>query len=365
MNGTNAPVPGLGPWWVRYRLVLYLLLGLAGVDAAVARHRDLWRTYDPDDYRARVDNCRAHPCDLLLVGGSAVSEGIAPAFLAGLCRHGHTLARAYNLGLPGATIAEVWHGVRHGVTSPPRLLVYGMTASDLNDKRGEPHGARALMDLEDVALWCRLRPSAAGWCVGCFAKDRVARLWQLFYHANAIRLWAADRAESFWPGCCAAAAAEAREGLRYSGALAQADGYAPQPAGQNGRLDHLKARGELTFRAHTLENYQLGQYLRYLHRLLDWAARHGVEIVLVDMPVSADLEERLHPQAFARYRAALVEVERARCVAVLRASRQALGLTECHFADLVHLNVNGMVRLSTWLRQALADPGRACGGSNS
>jgi hypothetical protein len=351
----SRPAGPAGAWWARYRVFLFLFLGLAALDAAVAAHANLWRAYDPDDYGARIDNARAHPCDLLLVGGSVVSEGIDPAVLAGLVRHGQPLPRVYHLGLPGATVAEVWHGARHGVTAPPRLLVYGITASDVNDKRGEPHGPRTLMDVRDVVRWCRERPTSATWCLRYYAEERAARLWQLYYHANAIRLWAADRAETLWPGACPQAAAEAREGLRLGAALRRADGFAPQPGLQQVHLDERKATNNIGLRAHALENYRLGEYLGYLQRLLDWAAARGVEVVLVDMPVSADLEEVLHPQEFARFRAALAEVAQSRRVRVLHASRQAVGLGDSDFSDLIHLNTAGGARLSAWLRRALAD----------
>ena len=43
-------------------------------------------------------------------------------------------------------------------------------------------------------------------------------------------------------------------------------------------------------------------------------------------------------------------------LSVLRASREAVGVTDADFADLIHLNASGTARLSAWLRQALADP---------
>jgi hypothetical protein len=95
--------------------------------------------------------------------------------------------------------------------------------------------------------------------------------------------------------------------------------------------------------------------VKEVHRLLDWGEQHGVAVVLVDMPVPADLDERLFPREFAAYRAFLVELEQSRGVRVLRPTRAALGLTDAHFADLVHLNGHGKARLSVWLRRTLSD----------
>jgi hypothetical protein len=93
--------------------------------------------------------------------------------------------------------------------------------------------------------------------------------------------------------------------------------------------------------------------------LHDWCDRHGVALVLVDMPVSVDLEETLHPKEFADYRAALAELERTRGLRVLRASRAALGATDDDFADLIHLNAHGTARLTAWLRRQLTALGGA------
>jgi hypothetical protein len=338
-------------------VLLYFLLGLAAVDLLVASQRRLWRAYDPDDYRDRLRNCRRHPYDLVLVGGSPVSEGVDPAPLAGLCWRGRPLKGAYNLGLPGATTLEVWHAVEHGLARPPRLLVYGITASDLNDNRLEPHGPRTLMDVGDVVCMAGSYPRAARWSFRHYVKGRLARPWNLFYFRNGIRLWAADRLERLWPGTCPQAAAEAREGLRYSTAMKREDGFAPQPRFQERRFDQLKAAGWDGMPFNFLDHYRVGGHLAYLHRLFDWAADHGVAVVLVDMPVSQDLEERLHPRAFACYRSALGEVAQRRGVPLLRASRPAVGLTDADFADLIHLNANGTARLSAWLRRQLASIG--------
>jgi hypothetical protein len=342
-------------WWGRWRVLLYLLLGLGAVDVLIFACRQVWRAYDPDEYEERLFGCRRRPQDLVVVGGSPVCEGIDPAVLAGLPWQGAPLERVYNLGLAGATTSEVWHAIEHGLAAPPRLLVYGITATDLNDSRDEPQGPRVLMDFGDLLCWARHRPESIEWCLRHFAKARVTRLWNLFRFRNGIRLWAADCAERLWPGVCPEAAAVAREGLRFSAALHQGNGFAPRPQFRAGRLDHLRAGGHIPPRFSFLEKYRLGGHLAYLHHLLDWAAAHGVGVVLVDMPVSPDLEERLYPQAFAQYRAALADLERQRGVRVLRATRGAVGLGDADFADLIHLNAAGCARLSQWLRRALAE----------
>lgn len=337
---------------IHYRILLYILLGLAGVDAVIAANRNVWRSYDPDDYRERVQGCRRSACDLVFVGGSPMSEGIDPAVFSGFAWQGQTLQRAYNMGLPGATVAEVWHAVEHGLPVSPRLLVYGITASDLNDARLEPHGPRSLMNLHDLADWIRLRPRNREWSLRYFAEECLTRIWSLYYYRNGIRLWAADRIDKLWPGSFPGAVKEARDGLRYCTAMRCGQGFAPRPECQARSYEVLKTGGLQWTRFAFLEHYAAKEYLAYLNRLIDWSEQHGVALVLVDMPVAADVEQ-LYPAAFACYRQVLAEVEKTRGVRVVRAQRNRIGLTDAHFGDLVHLNAQGTARFSAWLRDEL------------
>jgi hypothetical protein len=272
--------------------------------------------------------------------------------ISGVCWHERPLERVFNLGLAGATTSEVFHAVEHGITTPPRLLVYGITASDLNDARDEPHGPRALMNLRDVTTWVQLRPRAREWCLRQYVRGRCQRLWSLWHFRNGIRLWAADRLETLRPGICPETAAEARSGLRFNMALST-DGFAPRPVFQGPTLGQMKAAGSVSPRFHFLENYRLGGHLRYLQRLLDWAEARGVEVILLDMPVSDVLEDHMHAPAFTAYRQALADVEQTRKVRVVRVTRQTAGLTDDDFGDLIHLNPSGARKLSLWLRDML------------
>jgi hypothetical protein len=344
--------------WARYRVILYFLLGLVAVDVLVASERPVWSAYDSDDYTERVAGCRREAPELVLIGGSPVCEGIDPNVLTGLYWQGRPLERVYNLGLPGATTSEVWHAVEHGLVTPPRLLIYGITASDINDGRDEPHGPRSLMDVRDAVRWVRYRPQAGEWVIRQFIQGQLSHTWQLFYYRNGIRLWVSDELEHYLPGACPEAAAEARDGLRYTSTMRANHGYAPRPEFQARTHGYRKAVGLSEKRFPFLEKFRLGGHLAYLRHLLDWAKAHHVALLLVDMPVTADLEERMHPREFASYRAALAELERDRGARVVRAARADLGLTDADFADLIHLNARGSTRFSAWLREELArDPG--------
>jgi hypothetical protein len=88
--------------------------------------------------------------------------------------------------------------------------------------------------------------------------------------------------------------------------------------------------------------------------LIDWCEARGVELILIDLPVTADLEA-MHAAAFAEYRERLAEIERDRGVKVLWATREAVGLSDGHFADLIHMNRNGARLFSDWVRERLGD----------
>jgi hypothetical protein len=75
-------------------------------------------------------------------------------------------------------------------------------------------------------------------------------------------------------------------------------------------------------------------------------------VVLVDVPVPADLERR-YPDEFRRYREALAGAARSHGVRVLSATRDAVGLGDEDFGDLIHLNATGAAKFSAWLKKNL------------
>jgi hypothetical protein len=169
-------------------------------------------------------------------------------------------------------------------------------------------------------------------------------------------MWAAATADRFFPGCCPEAAWEANDNLRYSGLLRNGNGYAPAYGFASGRYDVAKATGQKLSPFTFLDNYRTGGHLKYLHKLADWAEERGTTLVLLDMPTTADLEAR-YPAQYAEYRERLAEVERDRGLTVLRATREAVGLDDTFFADVIHLNADGARKLSAWLRDRLVELG--------
>jgi hypothetical protein len=338
------------------RVVWFTLAGLILLDLLVARKRDVWEAYAPDDYEERVKVCRQREQDLVVVGGSPVAEGFNTPLLRGSILGGATVEHVYNLGLPGGTTSEIWHAAKHGIVGRPKLVVYGITASDLNDNRQEPHGPYALMDWSDWRAWVTDRPANAEWVTRQFIEGRLAHAWQLYRYRNGIRLWAADEVESRWPDSFPEAAAEARIKRDYCEALRRDGGYAPNIGFVTHHYSDFKAMGGRKTSLHFLEGYQLGGHLTYLHKMLDHFGQLGVPVVLLDMPVTDDLELMYAP-AFEQYRAALTQLERERGVRVLRPDRGAIGIGDRQFADLIHLNYDGAAKLTLWLRAELEREG--------
>lgn len=335
------------------RVALCALAALVVVNVVVRITAPRWRAYDPVFYRDRVDACRSGEWDLVVAGGSPTMAGIDVTALAGVRWRGQQLGRCFNLGLPLATAAEVCLAVEHGVTRPPRLLLYGIAATDLNSSRLEAGGPRYLMSARDVARWVRTRPDAVPWGLWNYTAERFAGLWSLLYYREGIRLWAADRLGSRWPSLCPEAVARARLNLFYSAVLHSEHGVAAtKPVPPSLRLDCFKAAGQPLPPFLFLDDYRLDGYLPYLQRLLDWGQQRNVPVLLVNLPASADLE-RLYPREFAAYRATLMQVSAARGVRVLWPTREEAGLSDADFADRIHLNADGMAKLSAWLRRAI------------
>jgi hypothetical protein len=345
--------------WRYLRTPAYVLLGLAAIDLLVLAFADTWDRHSPDDYAARVDGCRRRPRDVVFVGGSTVSEGIDPDVIAGVRWQDRTLDDGYAVGLPGGTTSEFYHAVKHGCPTPPALLVYGITASDLNDSRHEPHGPASLMNTGDVAEWAGARPDSREWVIRTFAREKVSQAWALYRYRHGIRMWAALQVDAVFPASCPEAVREAKELRAYADALRGGNGYAPAAGFVTRRYDVVKAVNAPLPPFTFLDRYKTGSHLSYLDRLVRWAEERGTALVLLDMPVTADLEAK-HPAAFAEYRRRLAEVE-GMGVTVVRAHRDVVGITEAGFADTIHLNGVGAKKLSLWVRARLEELGRTDG----
>lgn len=333
-------------------LVWVFLLGLLALDLLIRANSGTWERHSPDGYTERVSGCAGERRDVVFVGGSPVAEGIDPAVVGGVNWRGEELTNLYAVGLSGGTTSDVYFGTVHACPQPPKVLVYGMTASDINDNRHEPHGANSLLTLADVRDWQQTRPDAAEWVTRHYWQSRLGEVSATFRYRHGVKLWAATTADGLWSGCCSETLAEANRQRTIGTDIATRRGYAPTQWFAGRRYDQMKASGWEQPPFEYLHRYHTGSHLKYLHRLIDWCEANGVAVVLIDMPTTADLEKR-HPAEFAEFRAKLSEVETTRGVPVLRATREAVGLGDEHFADLIHPNAGGAAVLSAWAKREL------------
>jgi len=338
--------------WHKLRPLVTAVAAFALLDGAVRYSAPTWERHSPDDYAARVEGCRRAPRDFVVIGGSPVSEGFDPDALAGLTWGGVPLTDGYALGLPGGTLTDAVVGLRHAAPTAPRLVIYGASATDLNDARNEPHGPYSLCDAGDVAEVCRTRPDARSWTVRRYAEGQLRRVSAIYQHRHGLKMAAALALDAESPGTCPHAAREAA-GLRdYADALNSGRGYAPAAWFADARYDHRKAAQAPLAPFDFLDKYRTGSHWRYFATLRAWCAERGVGLVVVEMPVTADLEAK-SPAALAEFRALLATLP-ADGVPLLRASREAVGLTDADFADLVHVNRGGAAKLSAWTRAAVS-----------
>jgi hypothetical protein len=235
---------------------------------------------------------------------------------------------------------------------PPKRLVYGITASDLNDSRNEPHGPASLMTPLDVVVQTHERPDANEWVLRQYTLSRAARLSELYSARHGLRMWASLQVEQFAPNSCPDAVREAHELRAYYEALTTGAGYAPAAGFAHQRYDIAKHAEQPLAPFEFLNKYRLGSHAKYLEKLHAWAMRHHVELILVDMPVTADLETK-YPHEYQTYRAYLQHWQ-TRC-RIIDAHRDRVGLTDAGFADMIHLNCVGAKQLSVWLQEQLTE----------
>jgi hypothetical protein len=305
-----------------------------------------WRRYSPDDYALRVTVCRNTRPDVVCVGSSVIAESIIPSEL-----QSSTWPRVYNLGLSGGTVSEFYHALLR-IDHTPRLLVYGITASDLNDARHEPHGPASLMTFHDVRRWAAERPDSRAWVIRRYFQSRCGDCSAIVRYRHGIRMWATEQAERLGLEPDAECERTARELRDTADTLATGDGYAPAAGFVHRDYEHSRANNIPFPPFAFLDRYRTGSHLKYLHKLIDWCETREVPLLLVDMPTTDELQAT-HAAAFAEYRRVLTDVVRTRNVMVLSAPREVVGLSHTEFADTIHLNARGATRFSRWLRGKL------------
>ena len=340
------------------RPALWLLAGLILLDIGVRATRAIWERYSPDDYAERIDGCREQPRDLIFLGGSPVSEGFDPAIFRGLDWHREPIGSPYSVGLPGGTATDFFFALRHATDGqpPPRVVIYGAAVTEWNDDRNEPHGAYSLWDWGDYRDVLRYRPEAWNWATRRFLEGRLRDCWAAFRDRHGIRAAVAVAADDLIPGAGGEVADEARKSLAYTYSLRAGTGYAPADFYANTDYAESKQRNKPAAPFDFLEKYRTGRHFQYVNRIRDWCRDRGCAFVVVEMPVTADLEARF-PAQVAEGQTLLARLRTDASVHYVSATRAEVGLTDHDFADLIHLNRGGAAKLSRFVRDRLIEAG--------
>jgi hypothetical protein len=253
----------------RGRVLLWSAALLVACDFLVGAFDSTWNKYSPDEYALRVEGCAKEPRDIVFAGGSPVAEGIDPDIIGHLMWHGREVGNYSGFGLSGGTTSDIYFGLRHACPTAPKVLVYGCTASDLNDSRHEPHGVQSIMTRSDVEDWRRTRPEAGEWVARHYIKGKLAKASALYEHRFGIRMGTASACERLSPGSCPESAAEAQRQRDLDEALHTGCGFAPTKYYRYRRYDHWKEAGWVAPPFAYLANYKTGSHLKYLHRMLE------------------------------------------------------------------------------------------------
>jgi hypothetical protein len=334
----------------------WLLLGLLSIELFLRGTAGHWQRYSPDDYALRVERCATQPRDFIIVGGSPVSEGLDPSLIQGVTWKQHTLANGFAVGLPGGTTTDVYYAVQRSCPTWPKLLVYGIAPSDLNDSRNEPHGPASLMSYSDCVEACRVRPDAASWFIKHYSQNQLADCSAIWKHRHGLRMAAADQFTQLFPKSCPESREEALRQKDYADRLQVSNGYAPAQYFATRHYSDMKLAGWVAPPFEYLAKYKTGSHLKYLEKLVEQARANQCDLVLVEMPLTADLEER-HATEVTTFRLVFREFCQSRNLPRLVATRTEVGLSDSDFADLIHLNAGGAERLSKWLKVELQQLG--------
>ena len=218
-----------------------------------------------------------------------------------------------------------------------------------------------MMTASDLELAAVARPRSAAWYAWNFGSERAARIWQLYYHRRGIRLCLAEATDRILPGAFPADAAEARCGIVVSTALRTGNGFTGHPPVTPAvRLDAQKAAGQVPESFLFMNRYRVGPaYMACLDRMLVRAARQNVPVLIVDMPVPADLTSACIRPNTQPTEAPCLRRPRPTASRCSMPTRSAVGLTDADFSDLIHLNGNGAAKLSAWLRTVVTAAGEA------
>jgi len=374
-NAAAAHQKAGAPWRRMLPRVAIVLAALALIDVAV---RCLvppealldFTHHEEAVYGVKLAQFKSAPTpDVVFLGSSRVRDGMVPEVFSGfLSKEWKRPARVYNLGLINAKAEEYLTIVRSHLPDPgPRLVVLGITGSEVVNVHDFQYASRFLWTLPDALDWLRRVPAAHFDVahVEHFLENELCRGWYVFGHRDALREMLLDTLVSRF-GVPLPVAAGGTDNMGQNKKLRDyvlaADGYQAPPLTPQGSLARRIVEApqllkiperELEASPEMLEGARFTE-LREIAALLD---ARGSRLALVEMPVSPYLQERnpvLHGQVF-RDRMEQLAQELG-CVWVPMPPEETQ-LSNRTYGDVNHLTEVGAKRYTRLLFERLSERG--------
>ncbi len=143
-------------------------------------------------------------------------------------------------------------------------------------------------------------------------------------------------------------------GHLYESAEDAFDSIASRPEMELEDMKNTKARN---FRRNMLENYEIGGPSHWaMKKIIALAKDNGIELILVNMPVTEKFMEIFRYEEHAAYINYVERLSRNHGLRFHDIARDDVGLTQHDFADLDHLNKPGAEKLSRYLSKEILGP---------
>ncbi len=255
-------------------------------------------------------------------------------------------ASVYNFALPGAMVSDQYllFSKLFKDDKAPKTVVYGLAPRDFMDDllTGETRTPvfQSLSDLGDLFAYHDLYLET--WQEkGDFAMNNM-----LFFYGKRCRYQdkfshiVAGVYDRISPPTATAAASQNDGSLDLAAAL-----YGDREAVWR------KSKVEYGARYRRFNSAQFAKQKLFLANMLDTAAKRGIRLILVDMPLTKDNIALMPDGFYDRYHAALNEITSTHGGTVVSASQLSSFDDSC-FLDTVHLNASGGAKLSSLIAAA-------------
>ncbi len=370
-----TPEPGLR---VLARLGLRLLFVLALLAAGdLALRRALppesllpWMEREFAAYTVKLARFAAGPApDVLFLGNSRVHDGIVPeVFREGLEQRWGRPARAFNLGLMNAKVAEFAALARaHLPEPPPPRVVFGLSGTELANAHEFQYASRFLWDAAELVDWLRRTPPSRldGAHVESWLESVLGRAWYAFSVRDALRTAARERLQDGLHAWFGVPLPHKQRALRVQvGRWSQQDVLAPdgrfEEQSFQPNLPGLLAEGDVRIPPYSLgdaSELREGADFPLMRAVVAELQARGCRVALAELPPSPWLQERcpdFHGDLFRERTAAFAA---SLGVPFVPMPPSETLLSDATYVDANHLSRAGARRYTRLLYERLAAAG--------